>query len=54
MELLLLSRSTNREMTKRKKKGGAAKPGKLDEEGVEKRERKGGEWGREGGRERVR
>lgn len=46
MELLLLSRNANSEMAKRKKKGergvgGAAKPGKLEEEGVEKREQRG-------------
>lgn len=52
MELLLLSRSTNREMAKRKKKGmgvGVARPGNLAQEGVEKREQRGrvGKRGRE-------
>lgn len=42
MELLLLSRNANSEMAKRKKKReGAAKPGKLEEEGVEKRGQRG-------------
>lgn len=49
MELLLLSRSTNREMAMRRKKGerkGQLKPGKLEEkaEGVEKKSEE-GEWG---------